>query len=487
MKPWSHFSGSIAEEWTDVSRKARRFGAAAAVLAAALPVALFWGFTVDDALIPARIAAHLWAGIGYRFNPGGPVVDAVTPLGWAHLLAPFARSGPLGALAAAQWLGVLSWLAAAAVLGASIARSGQRLSRFAPISVIVVCSPLAAWAVAGLETGMVTALATLAVTQQRFSPLAAGIAAALRPELLPWAAVVCFGTAAAERKGPRGIAAASLMAVAPAILVGAIRFAVFGRAWPLAVLAKPSDLDHGAFYALSALLQTGPAWLVLAPRALRKAGWRAIAIVVAAAVHFAALTLAGGDWMPFYRLAVPVLPGLLLVGAMVAEHAAPWATALRIALAVAACLAVAAPRVADARRVGSRRLAVIEAARPALGGARCVAAQDIGWVGAATAVPIVDLAGLTDPQIAALSGGHTTKRIPPGLLEGRGVDALVLLIDQAWPPPLPWYDAPFTTGVQHRVALLMAGYPFAPAASIPLGGTRSSYIILRLKSEGTSH
>jgi hypothetical protein len=487
VKAATHFSGSIAEEWTGVPRKARRLGVAAAVLAAALPAIGLWGFTVDDALIPARIAAHLWAGLGYRFNPGGPVVDAVTPLGWAHLLAPFTGGGPLAALSAAKWLGALSWLLAAAVLGAAIAGAGKRGWRFTPLAVMLVCAPLAAWAVAGLETGLVTALATLAVTEHRWAPLGTGIAAGLRPELLPWAVVVSFGIAAAERKGPRAVASASLMAVAPAVLAAVIRLAVFGRAWPLSVLAKPSDLDHGIFYALSALIQTGPAWLVVAPWSLRRAGPRAMVLTLAAAVHFVSLALAGGDWMPFYRLAAPVLPSLLVAGAMVAEHAAPWATALRTAVALAACLAVAAPRAADARQVGARRLALIEAARPVLASARSVAAQDIGWVGAATEAPIVDLAGLTDPQIAALPGGHTTKRIPAGLLERRGVDTLVLLFDSTAPLPTPWYEARFATGVQQRVAALMAEQPFAPTATLPLGGTATSYVVLRLKDEGISH
>ena len=45
---------------------------------AALPLALaLYGYTVDDALITARMASHLASGVGYRFNPGGPVVDRV--------------------------------------------------------------------------------------------------------------------------------------------------------------------------------------------------------------------------------------------------------------------------------------------------------------------------------------------------------------------------------------------------------------------------
>jgi hypothetical protein len=484
VKAATHFSGPIAEEWTAAAQKARRRvalrGAAAAVVAAGLPVVGLWGFTVDDALIPARIAAQLAAGHGYRFNPGGAVVDAVTPLGWAHALVPFAGGGPLPALAAAKWLGAASWLCAAGVLGAQIARAGQRTARFLPLLVLVACAPLAAWAVAGLETGVVTALATLAVTRARWAALAAGAAAALRPELLPWAVSVSFGLAAAERRGPRAIALALASAALPAVGIAIVRLGVFGQAWPLAVLAKPSDLDHGIFYASWALLHTGPPLLVLAPWALPRAGTRAIAIAVAAAVHLIAVALAGGDWMPFYRLVVPVLPSLLLLGAEVAEHAALWATAVRTTLAVAACLLVLVPRAADARQVGARRLALITAARPALAGARSVVALDVGWVGAATEAPIVDLAGLTDPRIATLSGGHTTKRIPEGLLEARGADALVLLVDAPVPPD-PWWTARFANGVEQRVAALGAEQPFAPAAAIPLGGTARAYVILRLK------
>ncbi|MDF3071929.1 MAG: hypothetical protein K0R38_7530, partial [Polyangiaceae bacterium] len=62
-------------------------GGIGAVAALGASMAWLWGFTVDDALITARVAWHLANGAGYRFNAGGPVVDAVTPLGFAVLLA----------------------------------------------------------------------------------------------------------------------------------------------------------------------------------------------------------------------------------------------------------------------------------------------------------------------------------------------------------------------------------------------------------------
>src|SRR5688500_475196 len=79
---------------------------AAGLLSASM--AWLWGFTVDDALISCRVATHLAQGVGYRFNADGPVVDAVTPLGWAPLLSLFAKSGPLPALQAAKCLGAIA-------------------------------------------------------------------------------------------------------------------------------------------------------------------------------------------------------------------------------------------------------------------------------------------------------------------------------------------------------------------------------------------
>ena len=96
-------------------------------VAALVPALVFRGFMVDDALITARYAAHLAAGEGYRLNAGGPVTDGVTPLGFAFLLAPFARGGPLAALAAAKGIGIVAWTLASAVLGQSTQNSNNFL------------------------------------------------------------------------------------------------------------------------------------------------------------------------------------------------------------------------------------------------------------------------------------------------------------------------------------------------------------------------
>jgi hypothetical protein len=252
------------------------------------------------------------------------------------------------------------------------------------------------------------------------------------------------------------------------------------------VLAKPSDLQHGLFYALAALIWTGAPALAIAPGVWLRVEPRVRVVLVASAVHFVALVLAGGDWMPLFRLMVPVLPGLLLAGAFIAELAAPWATLVRALVALApaiALLATPGSAVRTARDVGGHRRALIDRARPALEGARRVAALDVGWVGAATDARVVDLAGITDPSIAVLPGGHTSKRIPDDLLDARDVDAVVLLLAPGEAAKHPWYASRFDPrlAVQRAVAVQAERAGYVVRAELPLGGTEQNYLILRSK------
>ena len=89
-----------------------------------------------------------------------------------------------------------------------------------------------------------------------------------------------------------------------------------------------------------------------------------------------------------------------------------------VVLGIAIC-ATAAPQ---GRHVDEDRRELVARARPVLAGSRVVAALDVGWVGAATEAEIVDLAGLTDPSIAALPGGHTSKSVDLPMLLEREVD-----------------------------------------------------------------
>jgi hypothetical protein len=454
---------------------------AALGLGAALPAALiFRGFTVDDALISARVASHLASGVGYRFNPGGPVVDAVTPLGYAHVLALAGEASPLEMLARGRVVGLVAVLVAAAVLGALLP-VGWR-ARGSALALLGVSAPLAAWASSGMETGLVTLLATLALLPGAVGTVAAGLAAGWRPELLPWALVLAAGRAilAASAPGERvRVLASSLgLAVAPAVAVALIRSSYFGSAAPLAMLAKPSDLAHGARYAVGGFLLTGAPILLLAPGAVRRADGLTRLLVVAVVAHVASVTLAGGDWMALYRLFVPVLPTALLAGARLSEHAAlvPHAVRTGAALVLSGVLAMYVGW--PARDILEHRLALIRDAAGPLAGVGSVATLDVGWVGAATRAPVVDLAGVTDPLVARLPGGHTSKRIPEGWFESRDVGAVVLLLAPGSGPVSSLEDARFARAVEDRVARFPTLASARLIVELRLGGTDQRYLLL---------
>jgi hypothetical protein len=116
------------------------------------------------------------------------------------------------------------------------------------------------------------------------------------------------------------------------------------------------------------------------------------------------------------------------------------------------------------------RAELVARAEPVLAGARRIAAVDVGWVSAATEADIVDLAGLTDPEIAALPGGHTSKRVSGSMLLDRGAD-LVLL-----------YASPLPDSYAHVVGMRLVRDPvflshYAQTTTLPLGASGAGYVV----------
>lgn len=460
-------------------------GALACLAAAAPLLVALAGFTVDDAFIPVAYARSLAEGHGYRFFPGAPVTDGVTPLPFAVLLVPIVAGADdlVAALLRARTLSLGAWLACVAVVGAAVARDlGRRAGRglvLAAAFLAVAVAP-AAYAHAGLETTLAALLVAAAATVRAgggLVPSLAGLAATLRPELAPAAATLAalraphpVGRAArSPRPVGRRIAAGTAraaFALAPFTACALVRAAVFGDPAPLSLRAKPSDLAHGLVY-VGALLVVGLAPLAVpGPRTARILARdpEARALAAALGVHAVALVLAGGDAMPYARLGVPAAPLLALFVARLAVRTSPRAVAARAAIVLACGAALAARTVPAGRRVLDDRLALVEAARPRLASARGVAAVDVGWLRAVTAAPLLDLAGVTDPAVAALPGGHTSKRVPVAWLDERGVDVLLVLEAKAPTGPRP----------VHAVSAALAASPWVAAhfreeAPLPLG------------------
>ncbi|MFO0661696.1 MAG: hypothetical protein U0165_17965 [Polyangiaceae bacterium] len=317
----------------------------ASMLTAALaliPIVLLRGFTVDDAWIPARYAANLAAGAGYKMNAGGPSTDGVTPLPFAPLLSLLSGLSPRieTCWVTARWTGAVAWLLAAGVLGRHVASLGTSRRRFVPLVLLSLSAPLGAWSVAGLETGLVMALTTLAAVsllerdEETIGVGVAGLAAAFRPELLPFALALALSSFPLRSLIDGAHRFAALFRTlgyltGPWLVIVVTRMIAFGSPVPLSAIAKPSDLAHGAIYVLpGALLIAAPIFVFA-----RHGSTRERALVIACAAHFVAVLVAGGDWMPLWRLLTPVVPVLIAVGAHVAERSTSTATIVRATFA----------------------------------------------------------------------------------------------------------------------------------------------------------
>jgi hypothetical protein len=463
-------------------------GALAAVIAC-------WGFTVDDALIPARYAHHVASGAGYRFNGEGPASDGVTPLPFPWILAPLARGSVLDAWLAARVIGGVAWVGAACVLDGALARASARAGRGRATTLallrglLLVAMPVHAHATSGMETALATALATVAAcapSRPRFAALSAGLAASLRPEMVVWSLTLTAARGASRRGPLRAWIECTLLALGPFLACAIARVVAFGSAAPLAVSAKPSDASHGLLYVAAALVVSGLVALLPSRAWLSRGAGDARALLIAFVAHLMVLVIVGGDWMPYARLLVPVWPSALLMAALAARASSIRGLRLRLSLAIVLAAALSARHLPEARRVVADRMALIESARPLLASASRVAALDVGWLGAATEAPLVDLAGLTDREIAALPGGHTSKRVDVAMLLDRRVDAIVLY--EAGPADALSIDSYVPArGVEARLArspLLTRHFEVRDRVRL---GSHGSYLLLGLRTTPRSN
>jgi hypothetical protein len=261
------------------------------------------------------------------------------------------------------------------------------------------------------------------------------------------------------------------------------------------MVAKPSDFEHGGWYALEALIWSGPLWLWLhlrsnAPNLPVQAARNSFfglerpeaALAIAILFHFLSVALAGGDWMPAYRLVTPILPAMLRVACVLPRTRGKPLAVLGVLLAVTSMTNIARKLTPTARHVVERRHSLIRNAARALEGATVVAAPDVGWVGAAFDGDIVDLAGATDPDIAHLRGGHTSKRIDLRLLLSRRVDRVVVLLAPKEHLQPTWTKSRFAREIDYRAAALAAQMACVPSQELPIPDTQQSYVLLTCPS-----
>jgi hypothetical protein len=398
-----------------------------------------WPYTVDDAFIVGRYAARLAGGLGYTFDDG-PQTDGVTGPAW---LLPGVVATRLGVdpVEAAKACGLLCSVICAWITLRALGRRSQGRALVVVAGGLLASEPgLGGNGAAGLETGAAALVLMLAVTAALDRPAprpgAAGLAIAvlawLRPELAGSAGVLLCAISA--RVSFARSRSAWVWAALGALSLCAFRLQISGRALPLSFYAKAGSLADGAQYTLRAVLvSTGGLGLFLVVAGMWLGGMRARWLGAALAAHALCVTLAGGDWMPGFRLFVPVFP-------IYAQVAAEGALALWrrgwIARAVAGiCLFGAcgvslldlATRIPEWQSAAESRERV---ARPLAAKLRAyahrVALVDIGFIGYASGCEIIDLAGITDPAVALMPGGHVSKRIDLAWLARRAPDTLLL-------------------------------------------------------------
>lgn len=451
--------------------------------------AFMWGFTVDDALISVRYARNLADHGAYAINVGAPRTDGVTPLPWPFLLAVIARhTEALDVLFRAKALG----LVCAGLVGARVgwkigATSAAEVVKILAVVALATSLPVAAHVVSGMETCVALALVTFAATEDHEVARAvlAGVAAAFRPELLPWAFVL-VALAAARRESRATWPRAALLVVlagAPFFVCVIARLLAFGHAVPLAVAAKPSDAEHGLAYVGAAVVVSVGPIAACAPlavlRGLREGRSIGPCVVVAALVHLVVVVIVGGDWMPYARLVAPIVPGLLVAACELESPRVVGALRVTVAAVVGAFFLVTAG--SKGRDVMHDREALVARARDTLAPAKTIAALDIGWVSAASSAKLVDLAGLTDPEIAALRGGHTSKVIAPRILLDREVDVLLVYTTRNGAKLAAGEPVPLEGARAVEVRLLQSEVVqnrYRPTTFLPLGTQGAGYLVV---------
>lgn len=420
--------------------------AAAAVVAAGvvfwISFRLYTGIQLEDAFITYRYAANLAGGAGFVFNPGERVLGTTTPL-YALLL------GALGALFGAQKIPLISsvLVIAAAAGAASLTFAAMRrlgcpkgLQLFATAAFCF--HPQLAWmCTSGMETPLVLlfmawALHAAASRRWAWAAIASALLVLTRIDGLIWAAAIFLIALAEDRRAAaRGAVLASLLLL-PWVLFA---FAYFGSPLPHSVIAKraigrPVDIAsarHVEAFAAWALPFLGasspfgwPAGLLFAAagalaRARRSLTWTlaafpwlfcAILYAGAAPLYFDwylapaayAALLAGalglwvcGRWVKLAgrRMGLPDGPMRLAAGAIVLAFFVSWGQADR---AVAGL-----QRAYQINEDGTRRAIGNWLASETPAGAT-VAMEAVGYQGYFSKRRIIDLAGLTSPDVVRI-------------------------------------------------------------------------------------
>ena len=403
----------------------------AAVCLLALGHALWFDHTADDAYISFRYVDNWVRGYGLVFNPGERVMGYSNFL-WVVVLYPFGLLGFPVHLAARILGVVLAWATLARVYAFCREELDGRLPGIAAVLTLASSGTFALWMLGGLESQLLALLLTLAVTgalqttpgtpRSRFVWLGVvlGLASITHPEPFIYVAPIALWLWLCKRDRSRFVDVATMVAIAAAFVAAfcVSAWLYYGDPLPNTYYAKTQPLSQ-------ALLDRGVRmtrkfvsdyhwvpigiillWLLSTRGSLRSRGWLPVACIAAFLLFFLGV---GGDMLQYHRMWVPVLPLLALVLAeAVARLRHPVMGVAVTALVVALTLPnsfhgrnIESLRKGDAFLEGAHRVAERLSQLP---DATLVAANNIGVIGYASRVRILDMMGLTDRHIARAPG-----------------------------------------------------------------------------------
>ena len=427
---------------------------------------------IDDAYITFRYARNLAEGLGLVYNPGEWVLGTTTPL-WAAILALGYRLGLTDLATFATGVSAVCDAATAGVLASLVLRFTGRWPVAALVGTAWALNPMSiAFAVGGMETSLfvlacVSALSLCAWGRCYLVAAAlAGISALIRPEGLLLSAVVVGWPMLQARRLPVG---SMLTAAAPVLGAGLTLVSRYGSPLPHSLAAKQVAYQ-GAWpltNAVAVLVQAGlPGWSTYLLAAVPTVIALPLALIGCATLVYLVrlglpwLTSHGLAWQPFAGFAVlyiafysvvglrgvrlfpwylvPLAPFFLLGAAAglarLGRARAPWLAAAVLVWQLPAIDWQHAPLLPTGSSLW-REAVLLDAGHElaaSLPSSALVAAPEIGAVGYASNLRILDTVGLVSP--AALpyypvpaEQLATDNAIPPRLIAEQKPDAVVTM------------------------------------------------------------
>lgn len=294
----------------------------------------------EDTYISLRYARNLMDGNGLVWNPGGERVEGITNLLWTLILAGFSWLSGFGLPAVSLALGILCgaltllvaylWCRAEMIAGGFSWRGATYGALVAPL-LLVLAPGFVFYAASGLETPFFALLITGGFyTLSRARSLLwyaaggamLGAAALTRPE---GALVLAFGIGACVLASGSGrvrkVAACALPGLAIVLTATLWRLWYYDSPVPNTFFVRAKGLEvleqwGWPYLAQAALASWFPvAWLLAVGGALLS--WkflvRNLAVLSLVPVWCAYVMYAGGDYMPAFRLIVPILPAVYVL------------------------------------------------------------------------------------------------------------------------------------------------------------------------------